>query len=199
MRRDTFIFVRSKYKGRVPKRKIRRDILPLIREGLFFPSFCSFLRLKELARSLAPLRSVDLRGCLEMSQTVIFGLLLERIATRRMRGEGQHNRGNISQGCNKFPNDTTMYSFESRERRILWTDESLSIFLYLSCFCALFHISSIYDCYRLMIDASFFHGELFIKDIFDKLENDRIYFLQVYKIFLRRIKYLFLLCCFYFY
>lgn len=154
MRRDTFIFVRSKYKGRVRKRKIRRDILPLIREGLFFLSFCSFLRLKELARSLAPLRSVDLRGCLEMSQTVIFGLLLERIATRGMRG--QHNRGNISRGCNKFPNDTTIYSFESRERRILWTDESLSIFLYLSCFCALFHVSSIYDCCRLMIDASFF-------------------------------------------
>lgn len=39
---------------------------------------------RELARSLVPLRSVDLRAGLEMSQTVIFGLLLERIAAREV-------------------------------------------------------------------------------------------------------------------
>lgn len=39
-----------------------------------------------------------------MSQTVIFGLLLERIAARGRRYT--HNRGNVSPGCNKFPDDT---------------------------------------------------------------------------------------------
>ena len=39
-----------------------------------------------------------------MSQTVIFGLLLKRIAAR-MVGR-RHNRDNVSRGCNKFSDDT---------------------------------------------------------------------------------------------
>lgn len=58
-------------------------------------------------------------------------------------GGGEHNRGNISRGCNKFSDDTTIYSFESQKRRILWTDESLSIFFYLSALCFMFQVYTI--------------------------------------------------------
>lgn len=99
---DMFVF-RVNTKSLFQNEKCTRDISPLTQRDLFLLPFCSS-RCSNALSSLS--RSVDLQKSLEMSQTVIFGLLLERIAAREPVEDGTHNRGNVSRGCNKFPDDT---------------------------------------------------------------------------------------------
>lgn len=172
VRCDTFIFVRSKYKGRVPKRKIRGiSYLWFVRVSFFLPSVLSSAW--KNSHALSPLWDrLIYEGAwrwARLSYLVCFWNVLQH--------EGWRASITVVTFLGGVTNFQTIrrYIHSNRENGGFYEPMKVcqsSCIFHVSALCFMFHVSNIYNYYRLMIDMSFLHNNFckFIKDIFDKSE-----------------------------